>query len=177
MDNIVEEHECMDNDCKTVIENSYSGIDPHERPSSSTERAYGSPKSQKDIERSMECGVPEKTRNQTKWAVKVWTEWATSRNKKLLSDEAPFSCEIEKLSGQLINFWLCRFVLEIRRRDGERYPPASLYQLCCGLLRHLCAAGRAEVNIFEQAEFHMFCTTLDSEMKRLSSTGQYIHKR
>ena len=89
----------------------------------------------------MECGVPEKTRNQTKWAVKVWKEWATSRNKKLLSDKAPFSCEIEKLSAQLINFWLCRFVLEIRRRDGERYPPASLYQLCCGLLRHLRAAG------------------------------------
>ena len=177
MDSIVEEHECMDNACKTVIENSYSGIEPHERPSSSTERAYGSPKSQKDIKRSMECGVPEKTRNQTKWAVKVWTEWATSRNKKLLSDEAPFSCEIEKLSAQLINFWLCRFVLEIRRRDGERYPPASLYQLCCGLLRHLRAAGRAEVNIFEQAEFHMFRTTLDSEMKRLSSTGQYIYKR
>ena len=173
MDSIVEEHKCTDNYCKTVIENSYSGIDPHERPSSSTERAYGSPKSQNDIERSMECGVPQKTRNQTKWAVKVWTEWATSRNKKLLSDEAPFSCEIEKLSAQLINFWLCRFVLELRRRDGERYPPASLCQLCCGLLRHLRAAGRAEVNIFEQAEFHMFRTTLDSEMKRLSSTGQY----
>ena len=177
MDSIVEEHECTDNTCKTLIENSYSGIEPHERPSSSTERAYGSPKSQKDIKRSMECGVPEKTRNQTKWAVKVWKEWATSRNKKLLSDEAPFSCEIEKLSAQLINFWLCRFVLEIRRRDGERYPPTSLYQLCCGLLRHLRAAGRAEVNIFEQAEFHMFRTTLDSEMKRLSSTGQYIHNR
>ena len=125
----------------------------------------------------MECGVPEKTCNQTKWAVKVWTEWATSRNKKLLSDEAPFSCEIEKLSAQLINVWLCTFVLEIRRHDGERYPPASLYQLCCGLLHHLHAAGRAEVNIFEQAEFHMFHTTLDSEMKCLSSTGQYIHKR
>ena len=72
---------------------------------------------------------------------------------------------------------MCRFVLEICQRDGERYPPASLYQLCCGFLCHLRAAGQAEVNIFEQAEFHMFCTTLDSEMKRLSSTGQYIHKR
>ena len=39
MDSIVEEHECTDNACKTVIENSYSGIaaDPHEQPSSSTE--------------------------------------------------------------------------------------------------------------------------------------------
>ena len=66
MDSIVEEHECTDNACKMVIENSYNGIDPHEGPSSSTERAHGSPKSQKDIERSMECGVLEKTPNQTK---------------------------------------------------------------------------------------------------------------
>ena len=71
----------------------------------------------------------------------------------------------------------CSFcVLENRRRDGEQYPPASLYQLCCGLLRHLCTSGQAETNIFEQAEFHKFCTTLDSEMKRLNSTGCYIHK-
>ena len=58
-------------------------------------------------------------------------------------DEALFNCEIEMLSAhdQLINFWLCRFVLEIRQHDGERYPPASLYQLCCGILCHLRAAG------------------------------------
>ena len=37
MDSIVEEHECTVNACKTVIENSYSGIEPHERPSSSIE--------------------------------------------------------------------------------------------------------------------------------------------
>ena len=49
--------------------------------------------------------------------------------------------------------------------------------MCCGILCHLSAAGQAEVNIFEQAEFHMFCTTLDSEMKRLNSTSQYIQKR
>lgn len=30
-----------------------------------------------------------KTYNQTKWAVKVWKEWA---NNKLQPDEAPFSC-------------------------------------------------------------------------------------
>ena len=177
MDSIVEEHECKNKACNVVTESSYSGKEPHERPCSSTEQVYGSPKSQKDIKRSMEFRVPEKTRNQTNWAIKVWSEWAISRNRNLLPDEAPFNCEIETLSAQLINFWLCRFVLEIRRRDGERYPPASLYQLCCGILHHLRAAGRAEVNIFEQAEFHMFCTTLDSEMKRLNSTGQYIHKR
>ena len=30
--------------------------------------------------------------------------------------------------------WWCRFVLEIRQRDGEWYPHALLYQLCCGIV-------------------------------------------
>ena len=40
----------------------------------------------------MECGIPEKTNNQTKWTIKAWTEWATSRNKKLLHDESMCKC-------------------------------------------------------------------------------------
>ena len=118
MDSIIEEHECKSKACNVVTESSYTGIEPHERPSSTTEQLYGSPKLQKDIERSIECGVQEKTHNQTKWAIKVWTEWATSRNRNLLPDEARFNCEIEMLSAQIINFRLCRFVLEIHQHDG-----------------------------------------------------------
>ena len=73
MDNIVEEHKCKSKACNVVTESSY------------TERVYGSPKLQKDIEKLTEFGVPEKTHNQTKWAIKVWTEWVTSRNRKLLA--------------------------------------------------------------------------------------------
>ena len=162
-----------------MAESSYSGIEPHEQPSSCTERVYGSPKSQMDIQKSMECGVPEKTHNQTKWAVEVWIEWATSRNKEFLSDETPFSCKIEKLSAQLINFWLCKFVLEIHRRDGERYPLASLYQLCCGLKTFAICVLLAKLKSISLSKLSfIFRTTLDSEMKLLNSTtGQYIHKR
>ena len=54
--------------------------------------------------------------------------------------------------------------------DGEQYPLALLYQLCCGLLSHLHVASQAKVNIFKQAEFHV---SHYSEMKRLNtgSTG------
>ena len=32
MDTIVEEHKCIENTCKMVIESSYSGTEPHEQP-------------------------------------------------------------------------------------------------------------------------------------------------
>ncbi len=48
-----------------------------------------------------------------------------------------------------MNYWLERFVLEVRAKSGEEYSPDSLYQLCCGLLRSLREANRAKVNIVE----------------------------
>ena len=60
-----------------MAESSYSGIEPHEQPSSSTEWAYSSPELQKDIKKLIECGVPGKTRNQTKWTIKLWIDRAT----------------------------------------------------------------------------------------------------
>ena len=93
----------------------------------------------------------------------------SSRNKKLLSDKALFSCEIERLSAQQINFWLCKFVLEIHRHDGEWYPSASLYQFCWGLMAELKSISLSKLSF-------IFRTTVDSEMKWFNSTGQYTHK-
>ena len=36
-----------------------------------------------------------------------------------------------------LNQWLCKFALEIRRKDGQQYPPQTLYSICCGLLRYV----------------------------------------
>ena len=52
-----------------------------------------------------------------------------------------------------------------------------LYRLCCGLLCHLHMCGFVEVNILDQAEFHEFKSTLDSEMKRLNRTGLHAKKQ
>ena len=104
MDSIVEEHERTGNACKTVAaESSYSGTEPHEWPSSSTEQAYGSPKSQ-DIKRSMECGVPEKTRNQTKWAVRYGQngQLVETRNSYLMRHRLAVRLKVECSANQFL---------------------------------------------------------------------------
>ena len=157
----------------TCTGNNQPGINPKIEQ----KHVYSSPKSQAAIEEAAELGIPEKTRQSTKWAVGVWEDWAKSRNRRLLLEEKPFNCSFEKLSKQEMNFWRCRFVLEVWRHDGNPYPPLTLYQLCCGLLRYLRMCGHAEVNILDQAEFHKFKTILDSEIKRLNGTGLYTKKR
>jgi len=68
-----------------------------------------------------------------------------------------------------LNDWLCRLVLAVCCKDGKPYPPNTLHQLCCGLLRHVREVNPA-VDFFQDAAFTSFRKTLDSEMKRIKAT-------
>ena len=128
--------------------------------------------------RVIASGIPQKTKMQTDWTVRVWEQWAKSRNSRLLPGEKPFSAEFGSLTRSEMQFWLCRFVLETRKANGEPYNPNTLYQICCGLLRHLrINCNRSDVNFLNDREFQQFQSTLDAEMKRLNATGNYIEKR
>ena len=107
----------------------------------------------------------------------MWEDWATTRNNNLLDGEEPFSASFINLTVDQMDFYLCRFVLEVRKANGDPYPPSTLYQLCCGLQRLLRESDRADINIFEDSRLYKVQCALDSEMKRLHATGKYIEKR
>ncbi len=133
-------------------------------------RVYGSPKNEKAVQERIASGVPPKTKYQTDWTIRVWEDWAESRSQRLLPGEKPLERDFTTLAAQDMDFWLSRFVLE---KGGEPYPPNSLYQICCGLLRHLRKSNRADVNILEDPRLQTFRKTLGAEMKRLHATGKY----
>ena len=51
-------------------------------------------------------------------------------------------------------------------KDGKHYPPNTLHQLCCGVLRRL-QEYNSSLGIFKNPEFEELRKTLDAEMKRL----------
>lgn len=77
------------------------------------------------------------------------------------------------MEPEAMNFCLCRFVVEARKRDGSDYPPNSLYQICCVLNRALKLAEHSNVKIFDDTRFSTFIDTLDSKMKQLKGTGKH----
>ena len=81
--------------------------------------------------------------------------------------------DILKVPEEELNYWLAKFVVEVRKKGekAEFYPPTTLYQICCGLLRFLRNNGRAALNIFDDPMFKHFQDTLDGEMQRLTSLG------
>jgi len=111
----------------------------------------------------------------------IWHEWAQYRLQCLsVSPEVNEHKLLEdfcKMSKQAMNFWLGKFVFEVRRKDGRPYSPDTLYQICCALLRLLREVDRADVNILADLMFSQFRFTLDTCMKELKSTDNYQVKK
>jgi len=138
---------------------------------------FGSPKSTAQVESVRKLGVPAKTREQNVWASTVWRVWAKYRRSIEPVEEVEQQHVLEEgfsiMTVPAMNFWLCKFVLEVRRKDGEPYGPDTLYQIRCALLRLLKDADRGDVNVLTNHKFTKFRGTLDARMKELKNTGKY----
>ena len=63
--------------------------------------------------------VPANTKKITTWAYKVFSDWLTERN-----NNADEQCPEDLLNNPNVfklNYWLTRFVAEVRRQDGKLF--------------------------------------------------------
>ena len=65
---------------------------------------------------------------------------------------------------------MCKFILEVRCKDGAEYPPNSLYQISSGIMRHVRLYSPS-INFYTQPEFDTFRRVL---MKRLKGKGMGV---
>ena len=74
---------------------------------------------------------------------------------------------------QTLNSTLSKFIVEIRKSNGQLYPPQTLHQLLCGVLRHVCSKNPACPNFMDKkdARFSQLHKTLDSYFHKLHSEG------
>ena len=108
---------------------------------------FRSPKTEAEEIASLSETVPKNTKYNTKWAVTVFTTWQnTKMNKKAQletvggnglerTDVDDLSAPLEHVSAKSLNFWLCKFIYEVAKQTGERFPPKTLYLLVCSIKR------------------------------------------
>ena len=122
------------------------------------------------IEVQKSC-VPSTTERSTQYAINIWKEWSSNRKERGV--EYPL-CLPHLLTLYEIDYWMQKFVLEIRCKNGKEYPPNTVYQICCGIMHHIRKYS-PEINFFSQPTFATFKKTLDVEMKRLKANGAGIY--
>ena len=133
---------------------------------------FAKPKTEQDVLLAQANAVPQNTSKTTNWCINLWEQWRKNR-KDLCGNYPPpiYLCTIESL-----NSWLCKFILEIRRKDGKEYPPRTIYAISCGLLRHVRERCPG-INFFKDSEFDSFRKTLDGEMRRLRAQGLGVQRK
>lgn len=111
-------------------------------------RVFRTPKTGKEEKSLFEICVPKSTRNANKWSIKIFQDWQAQRgNKDPKLEQCSFSFEPDKIqnldtnitdmSHESLNFWLTKFIQEVCKGDGQRYPARTLHCIVCGIQRHL----------------------------------------
>ena len=80
--------------------------------------------------------VPPNMEKNTKWARKCFEEWLFERNEHYPDEKCPEDI-LKKQDAEEIGKWFPIFIGEVRRSDGEDYPPRSIHQILSGLLRYM----------------------------------------
>lgn len=128
---------------------------------------FGAPKTEEQIELARTESVPKKTRQDTAYCVRLWNAWSKHRCETSEVHIPPLT----EMDAHSIQHWMTRFILEIRKKNGDEYPPNTLHHLICGIMRFLRQNGNPQLDFFKDAIFADFRCSLDGEMKRLQSKG------
>lgn len=117
--------------------------------------------------------MPKNTTTSSCWAMKNFRDWFKAYNARNPGNECPNDVLLPSCSTEILNKWLSVYIAETRSSTGESYPPATLYQLLTGILRHMRSENPSYPNFLakKSPEFSTFTTTLDNLFKGLRSAG------
>ncbi|KAK6168867.1 hypothetical protein SNE40_020037 [Patella caerulea] len=79
------------------------------------------------------------------------------------NEERKITKDLEHIDSIDLNVWLKHFVVEVRKKDGEKYPPNSIF-----LMSYLSLNCKKNLDILKNGEFVEFCQVLDGQKKQLN---------
>lgn len=119
---------------------------------------------EEELEEIVSEAIPEKTKQHTKWCYDTWRQWHSHRTASATSiEETPPT--LTSMKKEQLNFWLSRFLVEVRRKDGSVYHGETLHSLICGLQRHLrLTRPDFVIDFMSGPEFRGMRDVLDAQM-------------
>ena len=109
-------------------------------------KRFAEPATSAEFEKLSAGVIPKNTQKNEQWALRAFNEWIQERNKRC-EDKCPESI-LETENAECLAKWLSLFTIEVRKKDGERYPPAPLSTCCCVPCSASCADATSSRLIF-----------------------------
>ena len=117
--------------------------------------------------------IPENTSKSTKWALKVFSQWRDARNQRYPDDPVPDDF-LSTNDPASLNTYLSKFAVEARKVTGEHYPPSTIHQLLCGILRYMKETNPSCLNYLNKQDVrlkHIGCAISQATCRRTRSAG------
>ena len=113
-----------------------------------SKRVFRAARSTEEERKLLEDTIPKSTRDSTTWSYRIFNEWQlVMGNKDASLERCSFSFDAEKvqrldtiltsMTTESLNFWLSKFMQEVCKQNGKRYPARTHYSIVCGIQRHL----------------------------------------
>ncbi|XP_070576773.1 uncharacterized protein KIAA1958-like isoform X1 [Ptychodera flava] len=116
--------------------------------------------------------IPIHTLRRNRWAVRLFYTWAAVRKGRGLdSSDLNVDKALKDMDDKELSYWLSRFILEVRKTNGDEYPAKTLFCIIMGIQSHIRIETGKTLSVIEQQEYEPFRQVLESEMKRLNEKG------
>lgn len=125
------------------------------------------------IEKSISDNLPAGTKKRNNWALTLYSKWQNQREITNADDaniQLPDKDNLTVVNTKVIDYWLAKFIFEIRRQDGCRYPRNTLISLVAGFNAYFLMNKRF-INLFKDEAFHHFREVLDVACRESSKSG------
>ena len=99
-------------------------------------------------------------------------DWLRSRNLASPDDVCPKDI-LSLDDANLLDKWLSLFTIEVRRKDGSEYPPATIHMLLCGLQHVMRCENKNPLDIFAKNDVRLrrFHGTMETVFQELHKKG------
>ena len=140
-------------------------------PKKSKTKRFGSQKSEARMMEISKGFIPSNTKKSTEWATRVWHEWMLERN--ATNEEKCPADLLQNPTSEKLNYWLCRFAAEVRKKDGLLYPPRSIHLILAGIQRTVLEVSPNLPKFFNQSDntFRDLRRSCDTVYRELRSQG------
>ena len=133
-----------------------------------------------DIKDEIKNAVPKSTQSKEKWAITIFQNYNSARNQFILSsgsDELMVLNLVDEMSKGDIQFLLPKFINDVRKKDGSKYPGETMRQMVCSIFHYFRYQKDQSWDFFKDEEFDVSRKTLDACMKARTKEGIGLYKR
>ena len=134
-------------------------------------REFKAPLKEEDLDELSHKNFSPDTMKKVKWVTKMYREWRNYRNSQPHLDK--ISCDLdhqEMISKDSLMFALSRFLTEVKKVDGSKFPSRTLYDILICVQFHLETLGFAW-KLLVDVSFTEVKYTLDNLMKMRTAAG------